>query len=588
MAEAAGSNPQIYRPGKILRQHFFRRFFDNDTMSVEGETETSVIRALALCAVPSLMVAFWLLPSYPGPPRPFWAVEADRYFFVLYGFVVMGVVTTFEWEMLFPDRADFLILLPLPLQALELFYAKIRALLTFLGMFLVATNLFSLILYSAVSTRSHGNYLHTVVAHFCAVMLAGVFAAFSMLALEGVSIAVLPDKLLRFVSPLMQSISIAALLLLLLLFPVVSSRLQLLLDGHSAIARFIPPLWFLGVYERLALGAAAPAAADGLARIGLMGTAVAMVLALVSYPAAWARQKRRALEGASTVRGKRFNLVTWGLQRTLLRRPQQRAIFHFVTQTISRNTHYQVFLAVYAGVGLALVLASVLTLRVVAGQGLAVALSNNGLHAVLPLSLFWLVVGLRSAFAFPVDMRARWVFPINLPPIGPVFLGAAKSAKTWVLLCAGVMTVVVVEALILVKWPWWDLFVQMLFGIGLSVLLADLFFLGRTQIPFTRARMPGRSSLPIVLTLYAALFPALVLLTVKWELLCEVRPAAVIWMVVSFVLSHLVLKAVDRLAQRGIIGGFPEDETDPGPQTLGLLPSTQREGNRTAAKVMNS
>src|ERR1700733_366686 len=34
---------------QILRQHFFRRFFDNDTISVDGETQTSVIRALAFC-----------------------------------------------------------------------------------------------------------------------------------------------------------------------------------------------------------------------------------------------------------------------------------------------------------------------------------------------------------------------------------------------------------------------------------------------------------------------------------------------------------------------------------------------------------
>ena len=560
---------------QILHQHFFRRFFDNDTLTTEGETETTVVRALAFCAVPSLMFAFWLLPSYPGPPRPYWAIEGDRYFFTMFSFVVMGVVATFEWEMLFPDKLDFLILLPMPLRQLELFYAKGKALLSFLGLFLVATNIFSGILFPAESTRKHGNFLLAIGAHFAAVLLSGICASFAVLALEGLVLCLMPLRWFRRVSTGLQCLLITTLLLLFLLYPLISGQLPMLMQGDSTFARWLPPLWFLGLDESLLQGASAPVGAWHLAQIGLYATAAVVLLALATYPLAWARQRKSALEGTMQPHIPRLNPITALLHRTLLKQPQRRAIFHFVSQTITRNTHYQVFLAIYAGVGLALTSAAVLTIKGSAGA-LHLALSNNGLHAILPLLLFWLVVGLRSAFAFPVDMKARWVFPINLPLAGPVFQGAAKAAKLWILLCCGLLLALVLGLLLAAKWPVWNLVVQLAWGIGLSVLMADLFFLGRTQIPFTRPRLPGRAGLPLILTLYAALFPALVLLTVKGELLAEQRGWFLLELAITAVVLHLALRFADRLALQGIIGGFPEDESEPGPQTLGLLPSTQR------------
>ena len=583
------SNKKPPTRAQTLYHHFFRRFFDNDTISVDGETQTTVIRALAFIAIPTFMFAFWLLPSYPGaPPRPLAFIQADRYFFVLFSFVAMGAVATFEWDMLFPDRPDFLILLTLPLKSRELFYAKGRALLAFLGMFLIAANIFSGIFFPAVSTRSTGNAFHTMAAHLAAVLLAGIFSSFTILALEGLILCLLPSSWFRAISTAAQCLSITILLLLFLLYPLVTSHITLLLAGQSAFAQFIPPLWFLGLYETLMQPSSAPTAAWPLAQIGLYSTAAVTALALLTYPLAWSRQKKRALEGASQARKQTGSRIAAVLHRTLLRRPQQRAIFHFITQTIARNPRYQVYLAIYSGAGLALAICSVLTVRQAVGHTLTPALWTPGLHAILPLLLFWMVVGLRASFAFPVDMRARWIFPISIDltqsdlalpgvpndrssSLGWSYPGpAAKSAKTWVLLCCAVLTAVTWSLLLALHWPWIDLAIQALCGAGLSLILADLFFLGRTQIPFTRPRLPGRASLPLVFTLYAALFPAMVLLVVQLELTAEKHLTLLTWIALGIPALHLVLRQIDRLAQQGIIGGFPEDETDEGPQTLGL------------------
>ena len=103
---------------RLLTGHFFRRFFDNDTIQVEGDTQTTVVRALSIVAVPGLMLAFFLQNAYPQ--RPFWFRIEDHYTFVLITYLVMGVVSILEWEMLFPDRLDFLVLTPLPVRPREM------------------------------------------------------------------------------------------------------------------------------------------------------------------------------------------------------------------------------------------------------------------------------------------------------------------------------------------------------------------------------------------------------------------------------------------------------------------------------------
>ena len=564
MAEAVLQKTVSEIRARTLHRHFFARFFDNDTLSSDGDTQSSVVRALCICAVPCLMVAFWLLPAYPG--RPVWAVAADRYFFVLYSFVAMGIVTTFEWEMLFPDRADFLILLPLPLRMRTLFWAKARALLSFLVLFLVGANVFGSVLYSAVSTPSHGNYFHTVMAHCAAVLLAGVFAGFSMLAVEGLCISLLPDSAQRWAASVLQSLSIGFLVLLFLLFTLFGSHMQMLLGGDTWFARYIPPLWFLGLYEHLAQGVQAPAGAQLLATIGLYATGIAFVLSVLVYPLAWKRQQKRALEGASQKRNRGSALLANLLHKALLRRPQERGVFHFISHTLRRNSRYQVYLAIYGGVGIALALASVVTLRHSSQGTLELALSSDGLHAVLPLLLFWLVVGLRVAFGFPIDMAARWVFPMNLLQAG----SHTKATRAWVIACCGCVSCGVLFFLLMIGWKVGSVALQAVWAGTLSLLLADTFFYQSNRIPFTQPRLPARASLPITLVLYAAGFPVFVLLSAHLEILSEARLLVLVKSIGCVAVLHVLLKVLLKASQESALSGFSLEEEEDEFQALGL------------------
>jgi len=507
---------------RILIDHFFRRFFDNDTLQVEGDTVTTVVRALSIVAMPGMMVAFFMQNQYPQ--RPLWGSIEDQYLFVLYSFVVMGGVAIFEWEMLFPDRLDFLILSPLSLKPLQMLAAKATALIGFLGLFLVGCNLFGMLMLPAITrhivvVNGHlmvrSEFWRQVGAHGAAVLMAGGFAALLFLALGGVLLCVLNAAQFRVVSPILQMLSVAALVLLMLEYVQYGSMLQAMLSAPLGRARWLPPLWFLGVYEELFHGGAAPAFAREMTRYAIRGTVMVAVVTLLTYPLAWARMRRMAMEGGASTRRQPARWLNQ-LMHGVVRRPGERAVFHFIGQTIARNNRYQVYLAMYCGTGLAIAAACAVTYRA-SGGGLHAAFSTKGLHVVMPLLLFWVIAGLRSAFAFPLNLQASWVFRITGVSMGQCAAAARKS----VLLCALAVMSCIATGLRAAGWDLRQMLVQGICGLCLCVLLTDGFFFFQKSVPFNQPRMPGKTNLPLMLTLYLGVLPPFLFGVIHLELQME-------------------------------------------------------------------
>lgn len=530
----------------ILVKHFFRRFFDNDTLHADGDTQTSVVRALSTVATPGLMLAFWMQNQYPQ--RTVWGGMEDRYFYVLFSFVVMGLVAVFEWEMLFPDRLDFLILSPLSLRSRQMLGTKAAALAGFFGFFLVASNLagtFMLpaITYHIVAVNGHviiqREFWRQVLAHGTAVMLAGLFSALLFLAIGGVLLCVLSVSQFRLISPILQMLSVMVLVLLLLQYALYGDSIHTMLSGPLGRIRYEPPIWFLGVYEWIFHGTAAPAFAREMTRYALRGTAIAALTVLMIYPISWARMRRMAIEGG---RLRRRPPALWlaKLIHRVVRLPAERAVFHFIRPTIVRNNRYQVYLAMYCGVGLGLAVGCAATYRTSGGMHLE--LSESGLHAVMPLLLFWVVAGLRSAFAFPLNLPARWVFRVT----GVNVNECARAAHRWVLACALTVAACIVGVLRIAGWDVRRLLVQAVCGVCLAIFLTDGFFLFQWSAPFTQPRMPGKTSLPLVLTLYLGILPLFVEGMARLEMRMERNLITLCIVAAVVALIHRIVVAVDK------------------------------------------
>ena len=554
----------------LLVRHFLDRFFTNEMVSADGETKARLLQVAYTIALPGMVVALFLFPLYHAPlERPFWSQVSDHYFYVMYSFVAVGAVTIFAWDLLFPDLLDLFILSSLPIVKKRLFLARIVAACLFLGLFLCGINALGAIFYPLLS-EPPGLARH-MFAHLLAVLGSGAFAATFFLSLQGVMVAVLGERLFRTVSPVLQGVATMVLLTILLLFPVSSRFLDVL--TRSSAALYFPPFWFLGIYERLVAGPSALPVFTVLAKTGCQATAVAVALTIASYPLAYRRRMRYLVEGSGTSGTHNLAVapIDQLLHASLLRNPIQRGVYHFISYGLLRTQRHRVYLAMYGGLGLALLIACVALLKFAHGH-LSLALSADGLRAAVPIAAFWTIAGLRTAFLSPMDKRGGWVFRVILGKPGVEQLAATTL---WILPCVLLLTLGMVALISLVApselHDWRSAVSQTVVAIGLCHLLTDALFLNVTSIPFTGERRAPATNLAFILLQYFGFFPPLVLLTVALEPWLEVSMWHVAGVVGCIVAMHLVMLRIHRKNADYYSNLIDlDDDEEEFPQRLGL------------------
>jgi hypothetical protein len=551
---------------ELLVRHLLDRFFNNETISVGGDTVPLIMTVAWTIALPTLVMAIFCYPFYHAfPPHPhvppFWLQVSDHYFFVMYSFVAMGVVTAFEWDLLFPNVLDIFVLSILPISNRRLLIARMSAVFIFLALFLAGTGSVGIIALPAV-TELPG--VRLFVAHFVAIILSGTFTAALLLSLQGILINLLGARLFRVASTFTQGISVAILLIILFLFPLLSRSLQPLISSDSLFVRWFPPFWFLGIYESVFAGKSTLPVFTKLAHTGYQATSLLLVLAIATYPMAYRRRARQAIEGsvAQNARNPFTQPIIWLLHRTVLRNPAQRAIYHFIGQTLLRTQRHRVYLAMYAGLGAALIFTCSVVLRV-DSQHVSVIFSVYGLRLAIPALAFWTVAGLRTSLTSAADSGGSWVFrSIH----GRPSIEHLTATRIWVLVRTVAITLGAVAAFHFLAPPELrtvrETAVQVTVAAGLSLLLTDAFFLQVRTIPFTEARVPLNTDLPLVLLHYIVVFPAVVLTTVNCEPWIEANPGHLILVGLLVVALHILMCRIHRqiVTKQISRSGYEEDE----------------------------
>jgi hypothetical protein len=583
LAAPAGAIPEsTMRVGqfRVLVRHFLERFFTSELASADGDARTRLVQVACTMGIPGLLVALYLYPVYHLPrahrasnywgSRPYWAQAGDHYFYVLYAFVAMGLLTIFEWDLFFPDLLDVYVLSSLPLRNLHAFGARVTAIFLLMGAALFDASFLAPLVLPAAADPPH--LLPFLAAHLLAVATAGIFGATFFLALEGMLLGVAGDRLFRKVSLWLQGICVTLLLTMLLLYPVFFSTLQRLTTG-SRWALAFPPFWFLGIYEKVLNGSAAPAFFAQAARIGWAGTLAAAAVAAVSYPLAWWRRTTGLIEGgAKREKGSRTATpASRILHRLLARSRGSRAIWQFIGQNLLRVPRYRMVLVMVGGAGAALVLATVLRAQVIGGQ-VRFVLSAQGLRATVPIVAFWTVAGFRSTFLAPADQRGRWIFRAILGKAGAA---QALATQRWVVCASLLFTTAAAAVCCLAGGAALRNVIaaadQILVAIALAVLLTDIFFLNVRTIPFTGEPSQHSTNFALLLIPYLGFFPALVLFTVAAEPWIEASALHLAIAAVLALAAHLLLARVrrTRIADFARFADLDEDG-DAFPLTLGL------------------
>lgn len=476
--------------GELFRL-FRQRFVESDALAPDSDYNTNLWQMLGVLAVPGLWSAMVLGSMITHPNDEPWSLRSVRVFSGIYSFTVAGFTALFEWDMLFPDRRDFLILTSFPIRMRDLFAAKIAALGVLLGVLSFTINggaaavfLLGLLVDSHARNR---DFIEAAGKFVISSAAATTFGFLLVAVVQGVLINVTSVRLFRRISPWVQLVGMSAMVLSFVLFPVFINILAVAAFYPSWLWWF-PPYWFAGMQET----AHGSAVFHSLGRFGWKMLGAALVAFAVTWTLGFARHYRRTLEaeGASSrFSRKRERAFAW-----LVRTPEERGVFHFSRAILARSPKHRLFLACYASVGVALGLVVGLNF-----DEYGLTLSAKSLRAFPFLMTFFVVSGFRAVFQFPSELASNWAFQIAERG----WSGAARSAARKLVVAGGVLPVLLVF-LPLEIFEWgagaglFHFAVQALAG----VLLTEALFWSFDKVPFTCSYFPGKINLALLGGIY--------------------------------------------------------------------------------------
>ena len=196
-------------PFQLVLKLFRDRFLENDTVSPGGGFQTNIYQLLGILATIGGFIVIYGVPAFlvvalrPLTPRTEGTLRSFQLFFAAYSFGIAGFAAIFHWDMLFPDRRDFLILAPFPIRLREIAGAKFTALIAFLS---------DCVRGGAERGSRRPLWLRWAAGHGWAPLQlavtvgASIFAFLAVMAGQGILISVTSPRIFRRISPWIQMV----------------------------------------------------------------------------------------------------------------------------------------------------------------------------------------------------------------------------------------------------------------------------------------------------------------------------------------------------------------------------------------------
>lgn len=472
------AHPAAKRPFARLVAHFTSVIINTGQDAGASELNLGIGGILAILAVPGAFISLMLFDKYSTllgwirrhPAGDLYLMSVpDKYFFIVFSMVITGMVTVFKWDKILPSRQDYANLAPLPLPSRTIFLANLAAIVVLASVFAVDVNAASTVLFPMVvlaQKQSFVEYLVFAGVHAASVILASTFTFFACFSLMGALMTVLPNRAFRKVSLVVRLLLVLGLITLLCTSFAVPALVAKLPRNPHSLVRYLPPVWFLGVYQSWQ-GKAGRELRE-LGDVGLQAAAASFVLALAFSALSYRRYFIRIPESADarqTGRRNRFRNASALLDRFLLKNPFQRACYHFSLRALLRSETHCILFGAFAGLGLVL----------------ASQMASADLLAV-PLAIaYFVITGLRFVFEVPAGLGANWIYKLILDRRRHEAPAVARK-----LMLTFLVPGVIAPCLIAYSYAWnYRLgLLHTAYVLALSLLLMELLLLHFQKIPF--------------------------------------------------------------------------------------------------------
>ena len=482
------------RPFVRLVGHFVNRSLRGGAESDSEELDFSTGLLLMLLPVPGTFVSIIFYDKYSTflqwirkdlIMEPYSASLGDEYLFIVVSMVLTGVSAVWRWDSILLDRRDFANLVHLPVSTWKLFTANLAAILFLTMLFAFEVNIGSTVLFPLVVSSSYPEfsiYAGFALGHAVGVGLASVFTFAAVVALLGLLMFSLPYRVFRRVSQYLRIALVLFFLFLLMTSFMVGPLTGRLKENPGSIVSLLPPVWFLSLCETVRHWAAP--VYQHLGMLALLALAGTTVLAGVTYALSYRRcflSIPETVEGSASRRGLLLPVLLRMANRWYLPTPARRACFAFVARTLTRSEKHFTALGAFVGMGL-LLCAQTLVTATHDGTEMGGRIPGPGFLSVPLILVYCLVVGLRFIFEIPADLRANWIFKMQIDT------GAGESvllgrALTWTILAP--LLIVACLPAYAYRWGWQVALLHLGYVGVMTWLLVETMFVRMRKIPFT-------------------------------------------------------------------------------------------------------
>jgi hypothetical protein len=496
---------------RILYRQFLFRVVDLEVLSASAQGDANKLLG-RFAALLILISAGWALgPIFIGKNIASAALAPLRlsmeHTLIATTMLTVGIFAVLSWDSIFPDRRDAFVLAPLPVRARTMFFAKLSATGTALGLVVILLHCGAGLTWPfafAANSRFSG-IVRGFAAYWFTMFAVGAFIYCALLAVQGLAAQVLPRRVFLQVSGFLQTAAFCLFVSVYFLEPPVESLKTLTTPENHRTLSWIPTYWFLGLLGRL--NGSMNADAAWLARRAWFGLAIAVFGAAVAYALSYVRTMRQIVEApdiAPGVRGLRWLPRFGGRMQT--------AIGQFCVRTLARSRHHRLIWSFYLGLGLACTVLLVQTMREEMEIPAALAShlwreANAPLLAANIMMMILAVVGLRVVFTFPLEMPANWIFRTVGLQDGSQILAAQRCA----MVLLAVAPVSLISAVVCFwLWPWTQAAAHLI-CLGLfGMMLCDAALYAFRKIPFTCSYLPGKINVNVIIVASAfVLLPVL-------------------------------------------------------------------------------
>ena len=532
---------------RVLYRVFLLRVVDLELLSPDGDTTKLLGQFAALFAAVSFMFTAPLILFGGGFPQI--DILTMEHFLIATTMVVIGLFSVLNWDSIFPDRRDVLVLAPLPVRAETLFLAKLAALAFALTLSVIALNVFSGFVWPAVFFTPRAGLFaacRSVAAYWITMFAAATFIFCSVLAVQGLAALLLPRQQFLRLSALLQVAAFCLFVGVYILEPSLQDPTLLATPENQRLLGWFPTYWFFGLFQQLngsMLSGLAP-----LANKAWIGLAVAAFTAGTTVFLSFRYTLRKTVEEPDILPG--ATKINWSPS---FGNSLQVAVLLFTCRTLLRSRQHRVILSFYLGIGFAVALAYI---NFPFGRHGLSSLSTTR-EAIVPflvasiLILCVAVAGIRIVIPLPIALRANWIFRLTeVRQVAEYSVAVRRS-----LFVLGVVPVWLVTAgMFFCLFPT-RIVVEHLLVLGLlGAVLVEISMLGFQKVPFTCSYLPGKGNLQYAFWGCVLLVLPLINIGANFERRMFDSPSGYIAMILGLVIVATLVRWRSSVVAKPILG----------------------------------